>query len=141
MAKHIPILVCLALCGLTLVPKVERKTAKAGPVATALADATYRDKDELRRYFKSLGNVTARDKGQRVKTLAQWRETHRNGLAVAFGGTGLVGKYPGLDVAVDGILHKQQGLVDQSLATPMSDGRTLAEVLVDACKEVEAQCE
>lgn len=141
MVKHIPIIVCLALCGLTLVPKVTRKTAKAGPVATALADATYRDKDELRRYFKSLGNVTARDKGQRVKTLAQWRETHRNGLAVAFGGTGLVGKYPGLDVAVDGILHKQQGLVDQSLATPMSDGRILAEVLVDACKEVEAQCE
>jgi hypothetical protein len=52
-----------------------------------------------------------------------------------------VGKYPGLDVAIDGILHKQQGLVDQSLATPLSDGRTLSDVLVDACKEVEAQCE
>jgi len=141
MVKHIPILVCLVLCGLTLAPKVTRKTAKPGPVATALADATYRDKGELRRYFQSLANVTARDKGQRIKTLAQWRETHRNGLALAFGGTGLVGKYQGLDVAVDGILHKQQGLVDQSLATPMSDGRTLAEVLVDACKEVEAQCE
>jgi hypothetical protein len=60
---------------------------------------------------------------------------------LAFGGTGLVGKYPGLDVAIDGILHKQQGLVDQSLATPLSDGRTLSDVLVDACKEVEAQCE
>jgi len=141
MVKHIPILVCLALCGLTLLPKMDRKSAKPGPVATALAGADFKDKDELRRYFKSLGDVTARDKGQRVKTLAQWRETHRNGLGVAFGGTGIVGKYPGLDVAIDGILHKQQGLVDQSLTTAMSDGKTLAEVLVDACKEVEAQCE
>jgi hypothetical protein len=141
MRKHIPILLCIALCLLTMIPKVERRAPRPGPVATALATATFKDKDDLRRYFNSMADVTARDKGQRVKTLAQWREAHRNALGLAFGGTGLVGKYPGLDVAIDGILHKQQGLVDQSLATPLSDGRTLSDVLVDACKEVEAQCE
>jgi hypothetical protein len=77
----------------------------------------------------------ARDQGRLITTTAAWRAVYSDALRLAAGGTDLVGKYPGLDKAVEETLSKYYSLdtlpIDEELA-----GK-----IVDAVKDVERQSE
>jgi hypothetical protein len=77
----------------------------------------------------------ARDKGQLITTTSAWRAVYQDALRLAAGGTDLVGKYPGLDKAVEAILAKHYTQDN----VPVDD--TVAGQIVAACREVERQCE
>lgn len=107
-----------------------------GPVANALKSATSSDRARVASIYRSLADVTRRDRGQQITTLGQWRAVHASALRLAAGGTDLVGKYPGLDVAVDAVLSKRIGELTNA---PMS--ADMVTKLADGCAEVAYQSE
>lgn len=132
MTKHIPILVAAALVAFSFFPTPQ---PVAGPVAAALKSATSTDRSKVRGIYVALADVTARDAGQQIKTLAHWRAVHASALRLAAGGTELVGKYPGLDKAVDDVL-KTHVPTDNVSLTPELIGK-----IVEGCKAVVKQSE
>lgn len=132
--KHLPIIGAAILVALSFVP-VSRPAAD-GPVANALKSASSSDRARVASIYKALADVTQRDRGQQITTLGQWRAVHASALRLAAGGTDLVGKYPGLDVAVDTVLRAKVGELNN---TPMNDGTVAA--LADGCREVVRQSE
>jgi hypothetical protein len=64
-----------------------------------------------------------------------WRAIHSDALRLAVGGTDLVGKYPGLDKAVDTVLREYVSVDNVSLSDEV------AAKLVAGCRAVEKQCE
>lgn len=132
--RHLPIIGAALLVAFSFVP-VSRPAAD-GPVANALKSATSSDRARVASIYKALADVTRRDRGQQITTLGQWRAVHASALRLAAGGTDLVGKYPGLDVAVDTVLRSKVGELTNA---PMSD--SLATSLADGCQEVVRQSE
>jgi hypothetical protein len=115
------------------------RPAADGPVATALASATPSDRAKVAGIYRALADVTGRDSGRLIATTATWRLIHADALRLAVGGTPLVGKYPGLDTAVESVLSKHFTL-DNVALTSQQDGKTVAERIVQGCREVERQC-
>jgi hypothetical protein len=130
--KHIAVLaaVCLVACSFLFTPR----PAAEGPVATALRSASSSDRQRLAGLYAALADVVARDSGRLIATTAQWRAVYSDALRLAVGGTSLVGKYPGLDKAVDDVLAKHYPLNDVPL------GDELVKDIVAGLRDVEAQC-
>lgn len=111
------------------------RPAVTGPVADALKSASSTDRANVRRIYTALADVTKRDAGSRIATVAAWRAVHMDLLRLAVGGTDFVGKYPGLDRAVESVLAQHVSL-DNVAITP-----EVAAQLVAGAQAVEKQCE
>jgi hypothetical protein len=134
--KHLPLALSVLVFALTLVPQ---RPAVTGPVADALRSASSTDRARVASVYRALADVTVRDAGKQIATLATWRSIHASSLRLAVGGTELVGKYKGLDVAVDTVLRDALGAaekVDNVALTP-----DVVEKLAAGCKEVVRQSE
>lgn len=133
--KHLPILIAAAVVALSFFPSSPRP-AVTGPVAVALQSASSADRARVRGIYLALADITARDAGRQIATLADWRSVHASELRLAVGETGLVGKYAGLDKAVEEVLLSEVGGLDNATM----DATTVAKV-VAGCKKVAAQSE
>jgi len=111
------------------------RPAATGPVATALQSASSSDRAKLASLYRALADVVARDSGRLITTTSAWRSVYRDALQLAAGGTDLVGKYPGLDVAVEKVLAEHYPLEN----LPMD--KDMAAKIAAGMKAVEAQCE
>ena len=111
------------------------RPAASGPVATALKSASSTDRRKVRDIYAALADVTQRDAGSRIVSVATWRASHSDALRLAVGGTDLVGKYPGLDTAVEEVLGQYVTLDN----VPFT--KELTSKLVAGLRAVEAQCE
>jgi hypothetical protein len=131
--KYVPLALAVALVAASFID-VQRPAA-SGPVAQALSSAPSTDRAAVAAIYRALGDVMARDQGRLITTTAAWRAVYSDALRLAAGGTDLVGKYPGLDKAVEETLSKYYSLdtlpIDEELA-----GKIVA-----ACKDVERQSE
>jgi hypothetical protein len=85
--------------------------------------------------YRALGDVMARDSGRLITTTAAWRAIYADALRLAVGGTDFVGKYEGLDKAVEETLAKHYPLENVAI------DEALAEKIVAGVRAVEAQCE
>lgn len=131
--KYLPTLAAALLVAVSLVSSP--RPAATGPVATALQSATSTDRAKVASIYRALGDLMRRDSGRLISTTALWRSVYTDALRLAAGGTDLVGKYPGLDKAVEETLSKYYTLE----VLPIDDA--LTEKIVSACKDVERQCE
>jgi hypothetical protein len=127
--KHIILVAAVLYAAYTFLPSSPAPVAKTGPVADALRDATPKDKQTVASIYDSLADITKRDGGKRIPTTAAWREMHQTALGLSVGGTDLVGKYDGLDDAVEEVLQKHVSLDNVALSGVADD-------LVKACKEI-----
>jgi len=138
--KHLPMAVALALVLASFAPTKEKAAPVTGAVATALANASRADKSRLGRFYEAVADVTSRDKGVVIKTTAEWRARHSQAAQLEFGSTGFVGKYAGLDRAVDSIVFAALG----DKVRPMTDevgGKPIWMLVSEACDDVRRQCE
>jgi hypothetical protein len=131
--KYLPLCIASVVLALSFVPVPPRPD---GPVAEALRSATSSDRARVRGIYEALADVTERDAGKQISTLADWRSIHARTLVLAAGGTGLVGKYKGLDTAVDKVLTDAVGSLEN---VPLS--QDVVSKLVAGCKEVVKQSE
>lgn len=132
-SKHIVTLIAAALVAVSFL--WSPRPAGSGPVATALQSATSTDRARVRAIYAALADVTARDAGARIATVAAWRAVHSDALRLAVGGTDLVGKYPGLDKAVEQVLAQYFPLDNAAMTSD------LTAKVVSGCKEVVKQSE
>lgn len=131
--KHVSVLAAGVLVAVSMIPA---SRPAEGPVADALRSASPADRARVASVYKALGDITARDAGQQITTLASWRAVHASALRLAAGGTSLPGKYPGLDVAVDTVLREAVGALDDVALTKEIVGK-----LVSGCNAVVKQSE
>lgn len=117
---------------LTFIPASPQK---AGPVADAMRNATRADRQRVKGIYAALADITERDAGKLISTTAAWRKVHADSLRLAVGGTDLVGKYPGLDRAVEQVMAAHVSLDNVAM-----DAERVAS-LANACRAVEAQCD
>lgn len=136
--KHIlPVLAGLLLVySLATTP---RTAVEAGPVTKALASASSSDRAKVAAIYRALADVTERDKGTQIGTTAVWRSVHSAALRLSVGGTDLVGKYPGLDAAVESVLSKHFSLDNVALTSEVN-GKPVWQSISAGCKDVETQC-
>lgn len=136
--KHLIVLVAVIFFITQFVPRKETEVPAprpVAPVAKALSSASSTDKAQVRGVYRALADVTRRDSGRLITSTSVWRAIHSDALRLAVGGTDLVGKYPGLDTAVEEVLAQHFPLDNK----PLDD--TLVAAIVAACLDVEAQCE
>lgn len=131
--KNVPLIAAAALVAASFL--WSPRPAATGPVATALKSASPSDRAKLASVYGALADVLARDSGRLITTTAAWRAIYSDALRLAVGGTDLVGKYPGLDVAVEQVLAEHYSLDN----LPVDSG--LAEKMVAGMRAVERQCE
>ena len=131
--KHIAVLAAAALVAFSFMPSP--RPAATGPVATALQSASSADRARVAAIYSALAELIARDSGQLITTTAAWRAIYSDALRLAVGGTDFVGKYPGLDQAVEQVLAqyypKDDLPIDAALTAKIAAGM----------RAVEAQCE
>lgn len=128
--KHIPLAIAVLFLAFSFLPPQPRAT---GPVATALQSATSTDRATIAATYRALADVVRRDAGRRITTTGVWRAVYKDALALAVGGTELVGKYPGLDKAVEEVLGGYYTLDDVAV------DEDLAQKIGTACVEVARQ--
>lgn len=133
LAKYLPITLAALLVAASFVSSP--RPAATGPVATALQSATSTDRAKLASVYRALADVMARDSGRLIATTAVWRSIYSDALRLAVGGTDLVGKYPGLDAAVEKVLAESYPLENVAIDD------ALAQKIVAGMKAVERQCE
>lgn len=105
-----------------------------GPVSVALRSASSEDRGTVAAVYLALADVTERDaKDRLLGTTQAWRSCHSAALRLAVGGTSLVGRYPGLDTAVEQVLSQFFTLDNQPISP---DVRAQ---IVAACREVARQ--
>lgn len=102
--------------------------APQSPVTAALSPASRQDKARVAAFYSALADVVERDQGV-VATVGTFRELHARSLDLAFKGTDLPGKYPGLDVAINEQLVKAVGADDVPL--PPAKKQSLVQALKD----------
>lgn len=121
--KHVAVLAAAALVAFSFVGP---RPAATGPVADALQSASSTDRAKIAAVYSALADVIARDSGRLIATTSAWRAIYSAALRLAVGGTDLVGKYPGLDKAVEQVLgqHYTQDDVpiDDKLAEKIAAG-------------------
>jgi hypothetical protein len=128
--NHIPLAAAALLVAFQFLPA---KPVVTGPVANVLASASSADRKTVAAIYSALADVVERDKGWRINTTLTWRSVYADALALAAGGTDLVGKYKGLDKAIEEVLSQHYPL-DNVAITP-----ELAQKIADACREVVKQ--
>lgn len=111
------------------------RPAAVGPVATALKSASSSDRAKVAALYAALRDVVTRDNGRLISTTASWRAIYSDALRLAVGGTDLVGKYPGLDKAVEQTLAEHYTQDDVPLDAKVVEG------IVAGLRAVESQCE
>lgn len=126
--KHLPVAVALILVVFGFLPG---RQPVSGPVATALSSASSSDRAKVSAIYRALADVTARDAGGQIATMAIWRDVHRSALRLAAGD--LKGKYPGLAEAVEAVLAEHVSLDDVAMSQEQV-GKVVA-----GCREVERQ--
>ena len=126
--KHILLVLAVLYVGYTFLPVSQ---PPSDPVGKALVSASRSDRERVAQFYDAMADVVERDAGQRIPTLQVWRAMHKDALGLAFGGTELVGKYPGLDVAIDGELVEAVGLDNVAFSQVSSK-------LAAACREIAA---
>jgi hypothetical protein len=131
--KHLAVLAAAALVAFSFLPSP--RPAATGPVATALQSASSSDRAKVSAIYSALAELIARDSGQLITTTAAWRAIYSDALRLAVGGTDLVGKYPGLDQAVEQVLAQHYPKDDLPIDAAMA-GKIAA-----GCKEVVRQSE
>ena len=102
------------------------------PVGAALTNASQGERDKLASVYRAIADITERDAGTLIGTVAVWRSLHSNTLSLAFGSTKLVGKYPQLAPAIETVLAKHFPLTNAA----MTDD--LVRSIAAGCREVEA---
>jgi hypothetical protein len=133
--KHVVVLVAVTFTALQFLKKDSSPRPAAPPVATALESASSSDRAKVRAIYSALADVTQRDGGRLITSTAVWRAIHSDALRLAAGGTDLVGKYTGLDTAVEKVLAEHFTLDN----TPLDAAQV--EKIVAGCRAVEKQCE
>ena len=103
--------------------------APKNPVTAALSPASRQDKARVAAFYSALADVVERDTSV-VPTVGDFRTLHSRSLDLAFKGTDLPGKYPGLDAAINDHLVAAVGTAD----VPLPPAKRAA--LVQALKEV-----
>lgn len=131
--KHVIVGLAVAFAALQFVGSPQRPAD--GPVAKALSSASSADRARVRSVYGALADLIERDGGKLIATTAVWRSVYSDALRLAAGGTGLVGKYPGLDVAVEEVLAQHYPLDNAPIDEAMSKR------IAAGCREVERQCE
>ena len=133
MTKHLAAVVVLALLLVSFVPigtlPAPSPAPARTPVSEALAPASGQDRERVSAFYGALADVVERDAGV-VSSVGQFREVHARSLDLAFKGTDLPGKYPGLDRAIDQQLAMAVGTDD----VPLTAAKRAA--LVQALKDV-----
>lgn len=128
-SRLIPLTLAAALVAASFVSSP--RPAATGPVAVALQSASSSDRAKLASIYRALADVISRDKGQLITTTAAWRSIYSDALRLAAGGTDLVGKYPGLDAAVEKVLAEYYPLenlpIDKDVAGKIAAGMTAVE--------------
>ena len=115
-----------------------RTAVESGPVTKALSSASSADRGTVAAIYRALGEVTKRDQGSQIGTTAVWRSVHSAALRLSVGSTPLVGKYPGLDKAVEEVLQTYVTLENAPLASEV-DKKIVWKSIVEGCAEVERQ--
>jgi hypothetical protein len=131
--KYLPITLAALMVAASFVSSP--RPAAEGPVANALKSATSSDRAKVQRIYGALADLMNRDSGRLITTTAAWRAVYKDALQLAAGGTDFVGKYPGLDTAVEEVLAKHYPLENAPIDKPLADK------IVAGLKAVEAQCE
>lgn len=129
--KHLPVIVAMVVALIAFVPSPAPRTP--GPVSSALVGASRGDKAKVKGTYLSLAEVTERDNGALISTVAMWRQLHSNTLKLA--ASELRGKYAGLDVAVEKVMADSFPLDDVAMS-----GALVAKI-AGACREVAHQSE
>ena len=137
LVKHAVFLVTAALVAFTFIAP-PRTAARTGPVADALRAAASSDRAEISRFYGSLADITRRDGGVQIATTAEWRQVHMSALKLWLWSSGKVGKFPGLDRAVDDVLLAGLGKDVVAMNSPAGDKKRY-EAVADACLEVSEQ--
>lgn len=83
-------------------------------IVSLLKPATAEDKGRVVSVYDGLKFVLQRDKGQRVNTTEKWAELQANTLNLS---VEQVGKYPGLDAAINDVFKRVVGTDDVLPAT------------------------
>jgi hypothetical protein len=115
-----------------------RTAVESGPVSKALSSASSADRATVAAIYRALGAVTKRDQGSQIGTTSVWRSVHSAALRLSVGSTPLVGKYPGLDKAVEEVLQTYVTLENVPLASEV-DKKIVWKSIVEGCSEVERQ--
>jgi hypothetical protein len=136
MMKHLPLVFAALFLIYTFLPP--RPVVESGPVTKALASASSSDRARVAGIYRALADVTARDRGSQIVSTAMWRAIHSSELRLAVGGSPFVGKYQGLDRAVEEVLSQSNSLDNLSL-TAESNGQPVWKNLEKACLEVARQ--
>jgi len=127
--KHIlAVLVAASLVWSFYTPSPVTPPAPKSPVTQALSPATSQDKARVAGFYAALADVVERD-DKTVSTVGVFRELHGRSLDLAFKGTDLPGKYPGLDVAINDLLVAAVGKDDVPL--PPAKRQSLVQALKD----------
>lgn len=129
--KHIPIILAALLVAYTFLPP--RPVVETGPVTKALASATSADRAKVAGIYRALADVTARDQGKQIGSTAVWRAFHASALRLAVGDSGFVGRYEGLDRAVDETLKRHIPLENLPL------NEAMVEKVIAGCNDVVRQ--
>jgi hypothetical protein len=98
------------------------------PVTAALSPASRQDKARVAAFYSALADVVERDQAV-ITTVGEFRELHSRSLDLAFKGTDLPGKHPGLDVAINAQLVAAVGTDDVPL--PPAKRQALVQALKD----------
>lgn len=126
------VIAAIAFAAYQFLPATQRPV---GPVSSVLANASPRDRAKVASVYGALADLIERDGGKLIPTTAVWRAIYADALRLAAGGTGLVGKYPGLDKAIEQTLAEHYPLdnlpIDPELAKKIATG----------CRAVETQSE
>ena len=134
--KHLPLILAALILAYTFLPP--RPVVESGPVTKALASASSADRAKVAGIYRAFADVTARDRGKQIASTAIWRAVHSSALRLAVGGSPFVGKYQGLDKAVEEVLSQSNSLDNLSL-TAESNGQPVWKNLENACLEVARQ--
>jgi hypothetical protein len=102
-------------------------------IGAVLKDATPADKARVAGIYDGMKFVLARDKGQRINTTEKWRDFQANTLQLA---VEQVGKYPGLDVAIEGVFKTVLGTDDVLPVNPETQQKLLraCEIISNSAK-------
>lgn len=91
-------------------------------IVKLLKDATAEDKARIVSIYEGMAYVLRRDVGARLNTTEKWAEFQANTLQLA---VEQVGKYPGLDDAIESVFARSIGTDDVVPSTPENQQKLL----------------